>query len=184
VIRSEPPAGAGEGSPRPDAGRCGPVAQVNIDLVLPREKASVPLVRHILKSSLFELGVTAEDVADMELAVGEACANVVLHAVGAPDEYEIRTTIEGDHCEITVTDSGQGFDRQLAEESRSLDGDSGRGILLMRALVDVIRFDTLPGGGTMVRLMKQLRFDAISNGRAAIAAHRQAPVRAWRLRDA
>lgn len=63
---------------------------MKLDLTLPRDTSTVPLVRHILKYTLAEFGVATRCVSDVELAVTEACANVVEHATGDDDEYDIR----------------------------------------------------------------------------------------------
>ena len=41
----------------------------------------------------------------------------------------------------------------------SLDAEHGRGVALMRALVDQVRLESRPEVGTVVRLVKTLRFD-------------------------
>ncbi|HEV2256167.1 MAG TPA: ATP-binding protein, partial [Streptosporangiaceae bacterium] len=46
--------------------------------------ASVPVTRRVLDRCLETLGVTPDTRADIALALGEACANVVQHA--EPDE--------------------------------------------------------------------------------------------------
>lgn len=133
---------------------------MNVDLVLPRDTATVPLVRHLLKYSLMELGVRRECVADVELAVTEACANVVEHAA-SEEEYRISFSFDGDLCEIRVVDSGGGF--VPGAQPRAMpagDSEGGRGLLLMQALVDQLHFESAPEVGTVVRLVKTLEFAA------------------------
>ena len=112
---------------------------MNLELVLPRDTATVPLVRHLLKHTLVEFGVSPDCVSDVEVAVTEACANVVEHATG-DDEYEVRTSLTDDLCEIRVVDTGRGFDHESVNgRQRDDTNERGRGVLLMRALVDNIR---------------------------------------------
>jgi serine/threonine-protein kinase RsbW len=160
------------------------MATLNIELVLRREAASVPLVRHILKSSLFELGVADEDVADVELAVTEACANAVLHAGGTPDEYEVHTKIEDDRCEIRVIDTGRGFDHGSAEQAPRRSDDGGRGLTIMRASVDTIQFVSEPERGTIVCLVKRLRFDGAGATISRNARNTRPARRGWLARNA
>jgi serine/threonine-protein kinase RsbW len=108
---------------------------------------------------LRQIGVTDECLADIAVAQSEACTNVVEHS-GPGDEYEISVEIVDQYCVLTVTDSGDGFDPArpgTAAESVAL-GERGRGIELMRALVDNVHFVSSPGAGTSVHLKKALLF--------------------------
>jgi serine/threonine-protein kinase RsbW len=136
---------------------------ITFSLSLPRDEASVPVVRRLCKNALDDLGVHDTCVSDIELAVTEACTNVLRHAEGTPNAYE--TTIEIDHhdCSIDVIDSGAGFDASgLGHQEPQVTAESGRGIHLIRALVDSVEFITLPDSGTMVHLEKRLVFDSDS----------------------
>jgi serine/threonine-protein kinase RsbW len=125
-------------------------------LCLPRDEASVPVVRHVLGGSLRKLGVSEEGLSDIELALTEACTNVLRHATNGDDEYDVEIDIEDMKCEIRVSDRGHGFDhKSLAGEARA-SAERGRGIQLMRALVDGVDFESRPEDGTVVRLAKEL----------------------------
>jgi anti-sigma regulatory factor (Ser/Thr protein kinase) len=123
---------------------------------LPVDAQSVPLVRGLLRQALEHLGVAAAGIDDILLALTEACANVVQHA-GDHDEYQVDVAIDDTVCRISVLDDGDGFDPEAvaAEEPRSpLEG--GRGLLLMRALVDRLAFRETEDGRHGVFLEKQL----------------------------
>jgi serine/threonine-protein kinase RsbW len=124
-------------------------------LCLPRDRASVPVVRHLLDSSLTKLGVEDECLADIELAVTEACTNVLQHSTGH-EEYEVSIEINDKMCEIRVTDAGQGFDHAGVAAMAPDSAESGRGIQLMKALVDRVQFMSKPEEGTIVHLEKEL----------------------------
>jgi serine/threonine-protein kinase RsbW len=131
-------------------------------LSLPREEASVPVVRHLCGFALRRLGVVDDCAADIELAVTEACSNVLHHTVGTGDEYEVQIDIDEHVCSIRVVDTGRGFDH-LSIGDAAGDEEGGRGILLMRALVDDLEFVSKPESGTIVHLEKFLecRDDAL-----------------------
>jgi len=125
-------------------------------LCLPRDSSTLSVVRHIAASALEELGVESEEVGDVILAVTEAAANVVKHS-GADDQYEVHLVLENNVCEIRVIDTGRGFDSDslgvaMAEPSE----ERGRGMALMAALVDSVRFESRPEAGTVVHLVKDL----------------------------
>jgi len=125
-------------------------------LCLPRDASTVPLVRHLCKFALWQIGVTGRCSGDIELAITEACANVINHTAG-DDEYEVRVSISDEVCEIRVVDVGHGFDEASLSAGPS-DAEHGRGLLLMRSLVDSIQFESKPEQGTIVHLVKQLVF--------------------------
>jgi serine/threonine-protein kinase RsbW len=114
------------------------------------------VVRHITASALDELGVVSEEIGDVILALTEAAANVVKHS-GADDKYEVHLVIENNSCEIRVVDSGRGFDSDsLGVSMAGPSEERGRGMALMAALVDSVRFESRPEAGTIVHLVKDL----------------------------
>lgn len=165
------------------------VMEIKIRLSLPHDEISIPIVRRICTESLRALGVSQDCIDDVELALTEACANVLLHA-RADDEYTVSVGVENDVAAIEIVDHGCGFEPSenlevLAagqmisipdrmgpgEEILIVDGyetlaadaipEQGRGILLMRALMDRVRFQTGEGPhrGTRVQLEKTLQWD-------------------------
>jgi serine/threonine-protein kinase RsbW len=132
--------------------------EFKLTLALPRDEYSVPIARGILKSSLTTLGVTAEVIHDIELALTEACTNVLDHAVDS-DEYEVSAGIDGRVCVIEVVDRGEGFDGSVkGHDQAEPHAEDGRGIQLMRALVDKVTFTSRPQVGTVVHLEKALEW--------------------------
>jgi serine/threonine-protein kinase RsbW len=86
-----------------------PAVDARFCLVFPRETISVPVVRRILGQTLEKLGVDEECVADLLLAVTEACTNVLRHS-GPGFRYEVTATVGRHSCVLEVVDSGRGFD--------------------------------------------------------------------------
>jgi serine/threonine-protein kinase RsbW len=120
---------------------------------------TVPLVRTICRDAMRRLGVTPDCQGDVALALTEACANVVQHAEGV-NEYEVVIEFCGGLCHIRVIDKGAGIDLTDAGRTETvLDRDSGRGVVLMRLLVDRIAFESRPEDGTVVHLQKQLELE-------------------------
>jgi anti-sigma regulatory factor (Ser/Thr protein kinase) len=107
------------------------------------------------------LGVATDCVDQIELALTEACTNVLKHAVETHGEYEVRIEVDHDRCSIRVTDSkGETFDHALyGKENPHLSAESGRGIFIMRAMVDQLEFYAEPNSGAAVHLVKQLKLD-------------------------
>ncbi len=125
-------------------------------LCLPRDEASVPVVRHLLGASMRKLGVSEGCVSDIELALTEACTNVLRHASSSEDEYEVQIEIDDTRCEVRVADTGHGFDHRSFSGDVTPSAESGRGIRLIQAVVDTADFESKPMDGMVVRLVKEL----------------------------
>jgi serine/threonine-protein kinase RsbW len=134
--------------------------EIRYSLRLPRDVVTVPLVRTICRDAMSRLGVTPDCQDDVALALTEACANVVQHAGGDDAEYEVQIEFTGVICHIRVLDKGRGIDlRDSGRTETILDQDSGRGIVLMRLMVDRIAFESRPEDGTIVHLQKRLELE-------------------------
>ena len=130
--------------------------KITLMLCLPRDSSTLPVVRHIAGFALRELGVDGEAIEDVELALTEASANVVKHS-GADDLYEVHLQLQDKLCEIRVIDTGHGFDSSsLAVAMAEPSEEQGRGMALIKALVDSVRFESRPEAGTIVHLVKDL----------------------------
>jgi len=134
--------------------------EIRYSLRLPRDVVTVPLVRTICRDAMSRLGVTLDCQGDVALALTEACANVVQHAGGDENDYEVQIEFTGAICHIRVLDQGRGIDlRDSGRTETILDQDSGRGIVLMRLMVDRIAFESRPEDGTIVHLQKRLELE-------------------------
>jgi serine/threonine-protein kinase RsbW len=138
--------------------------QLKLSLSLPRDATSVPVTRHIAAQALAILGVEDDCISDIEVALTEACTNVLDH-VGDDDEYDVTVGVAGDLCVIEVIDTGRGFDgAMLGHRDAALFAEAGRGIQLIRALVDRVRFTNRPEHGTIVHLEKDIAWTSDALG--------------------
>lgn len=144
-----PPAGTHEQSE--------PSPRLEMTVSLPRQSHSVPVIRRLAAQILRAFGVAADSIHDVELAISEACANVIQHAVDS-DGYEVSIELAANRCAITVVDRGEGFDG-VVRTQEDTDAESGRGLALMRALVDNLNFVSEPKIGAVVHMVKQLDYD-------------------------
>lgn len=136
----------------------GPAPHLDLSLNLPRESASVPVVRRLAAQALRAFSVDGDDIADVELAISEACANVIDHAADT-DTYEVKVELAADRCAITVVDQGSGFDATAVPEQAEVSAETGRGLALMRAIFDNVAFRSEPQAGAVVHMVKSLRYD-------------------------
>ncbi len=132
--------------------------EIKLTLSLPRDAISIPVARRICTRSMEVLGVERECVHDIEVAVTEACANVLKHA-DTSDEYEVSIGIDGDVAVIEVVDRGRGFDAHtLGHVDAEQDAEQGRGLQLIRSLTDTVRFDSRAEEGSIVHFEKNLEY--------------------------
>jgi serine/threonine-protein kinase RsbW len=127
---------------------------MKFSLALPREALSIPVIRRALGDALHGLGVSPECITDILVATSEACTNVIEHAQTTRD-FEVDACIDDDNCVLKIVDKGLGFQDVPGRQAKA-DDESGRGINIMRALVDDVDFDSRPGQGTVVYLHKRL----------------------------
>jgi serine/threonine-protein kinase RsbW len=80
---------------------------VQLALSLPREQRSVPVARHLVRAAMRTLGVDADCVNDVEVAVSEACTNVLQHGDPSAD-YEVGLYLDAERCLLRVIEVGRG----------------------------------------------------------------------------
>lgn len=106
-------------------------------------------MRVAVRRWLHELDLAESDVSDILVACSEACSNVVQHAYGAtPGDMEVSASLEDGMLVLTVRDNGQW--RPAAGRG------GGWGLQLMRALMDWVEVEQVPGG-TEVRMRRRVR---------------------------
>ena len=132
-----------------------------VELEIPAEPEFVGLVRLFVSSLATTRREIADDrIDDLKLAVSEACTNAIdAHTDSETDDRVIVRWGEGDdRLEISVNDSGPGFDPSSlpqhppVTDPERLNFERGLGIPLIRSLVDEVDFKT-SGDGTTVTLV-------------------------------
>jgi serine/threonine-protein kinase RsbW len=141
--------------------------ELSLALTLPRDEQTVAVARHIVRNAMEQVGVEETCVYDVELALSEACTNVLLHS-GPGDQYKVRLDLEDRLGVIRIIDVGRGFDSaRLQAEGTVPEAERGRGLGLMQALVDRVDFTSRREAGTVVTLEKVLDYhdEALLAGR-------------------
>jgi serine/threonine-protein kinase RsbW len=80
--------------------------------VLPARAENIAIVRHAFGALGDAFALTPQTMADIRLAVTEACTNVVVHAYPDADDegpMEVAAHIDGDDLTIIVRDEGPGI---------------------------------------------------------------------------
>ena len=132
--------------------------ELSLALTLPRDEQTVPVARHIVRNAMDQVGVEETCVYDVELALSEACTNVLLHS-GPGDQYVVRLDLGDRLGMIRVIDVGHGFDSARLQAEDPLPQDErGRGLGLMQAMVDRVDLTSRSEAGTIVTLEKALTY--------------------------
>ena len=105
---------------------------------------------------LRKCGCVPEGVSDVEIALREALANAVIHGnhENPRKHVYVRFRCEPDEVSIAVKDEGRGFDtKKMADPTvpENIGSVHGRGIYLMKALMDEVRFED---AGVVVHMRK------------------------------
>jgi anti-sigma regulatory factor (Ser/Thr protein kinase) len=115
------------------------------------------LARLVLSGIARDVDVSDELLADLKLAVTEACGNSVRHAYpDANGDVTVAYALEGETLEMVVEDHGIGV-----AASKELTGgselDGGMGMSIIGTIVDDVAVEPGAGGrGTVVRMRKRL----------------------------
>jgi anti-sigma regulatory factor (Ser/Thr protein kinase) len=109
---------------------------------------SLSSMRSLLRRWLHWAGANDQETAEIVTACGEAATNAIEHAGAAGDlPFAVGASLDGRRVELSVSDHGAWRSPR--------EGDRGRGLSLMRALMDSVEVSPGPDG-TRVRLQRDL----------------------------
>ncbi len=133
-------------------------------LQVPSSTENLALIREFVTCVGGQAGLDESDVANLELAVDEACANVIEHAYGhdTSKDVMVRAVFDSETLRISVIDEGRGFDpekvnqetvEQLVHERKS----GGLGIRLIKTLMDEVSYEIVPGQKNELHMTKRIK---------------------------
>jgi anti-sigma regulatory factor (Ser/Thr protein kinase) len=131
---------------------------VHLKFLLPSDPRFLALMRTTVAELGLACGLPDRDCRGLSLAVDEALANIIRHAYrGEVDRrIEVDCRVWPDHLEITLLDQGDPPDSaRLERELPDHEALSGRGMHLIRTIMDEVCYEQVPGGN-QVRLTKRL----------------------------
>jgi serine/threonine-protein kinase RsbW len=129
-----------------------------VRLTFPAKPDYLLLARLALSGLTRSVPVSEEALADLKLAVTEACGNAVRHAYpDATGDVSVSYVVTDDALEMIVEDQGRGVEKpDLADAPFAAPLESGMGISIIKTIVDDL--DIQPGAdgrGTVVRMSKR-----------------------------
>lgn len=128
-----------------------------VRLTIPAKPEYITLCRLALTglSRLRPLG--DETLADLKLALTEACTNSIKHAYeGGEGVVQITYELNGDTLAIEVSDEGRGFDHEPDAAAGDELSEGGLGIAIIQAIADEFEVGPRDGGGSRLRFVKKL----------------------------
>ena len=110
-------------------------------------------------------GCVSEGESEVEIALREALANAIIHGnhENSGKHVHVRCRCEPSEISIAVKDEGSGFDVDRISDPTAPENTRsahGRGIYLMKALMDEVRFEE---GGVVVHMRKSTGQTASNN---------------------
>jgi serine/threonine-protein kinase RsbW len=133
-------------------------------LHVPSSTENLAMIRDFVGGIGQRAGMSPGDLVKLELAVDEACANVIEHAYGSDDtrEVTVKATLDSEQVQLEIVDTGRGFDpttieqadlEQLAAKRKS----GGLGMRLIRSVMDEVQYQIVPGEKNELRMVKRLK---------------------------
>jgi len=119
-------------------------------------------IRQFTGQAAKDFGMTEAEIYAVQLAVDEACTNVIEHAYRGIEKGDIECTCDSDGKEMTILlrDHGRPFDPSTVP-APDLKADlknrrvGGLGVYLMRRYMDEVRYEQLGESGNLVTLVKR-----------------------------
>lgn len=129
--------------------------------VFPAEYSSLSPISVLVRDYAQRAGFGTKQLFEIEMAVDEACSNIIDHAY-TPDQngeitLNIGTSSEG--ITIILQDEGKGFD-PVTVTAPDLKSDvltrkeRGLGVFLIQQLMDFVHYETLPDGSNQLTIKK------------------------------
>jgi len=133
-------------------------------LQVPSSTENLALIREFVTTVGRQAQFEETEILNLELAVDEACANVIEHAYGhdITKEVVVRAKFDEATLQISVIDEGLGFDpdktpqdsiEQLIHDRKS----GGLGIRLIKKLMDEVSYEIVPGQKNELHMTKKIR---------------------------
>ncbi|MCH6559587.1 ATP-binding protein [candidate division KSB1 bacterium] len=140
-----------------------PKTQKEYQLKIPSQSDNLAIIRDVVAKVASRVGFDTDEASKIELAVDEACTNVIKHAYANNSNQMIEVSIKVDQKKliIIVADKGKGFDPDKIKlpdlnESIKEGRKGGLGLCLIKTLMDKVEFEIKPGSKNQVKMIKYI----------------------------
>lgn len=128
-------------------------------LTVPSDLKVLPLVRRTVETMCELGGLSPSRSGEIVLAVHEASTNIIRHAHGNQSHLPLTVSVRASESvfEIKIADQGQPFDFDSVPDLDPAEiREGGRGVFLIRRLMDEVTCSPLDGGGNEMHMVKKL----------------------------
>ncbi|MCH8018604.1 ATP-binding protein [candidate division KSB1 bacterium] len=140
-----------------------PKTQKEYQLKIPSQSDNLAIIRDVVAKVASRVGFDTDEASKIELAVDEACTNVIKHAYANNSNQMIEVSIKVDQKKliIIVADKGKGFNPdeiKLPDLNKSIKEGrkGGLGLCLIKTLMDKVEFEIKPGSKNQVKMIKYI----------------------------
>ena len=134
-----------------------------VKMELPSSTDYISLVRQFVGGIAQKAGFTEIDIEKIELALDEACSNVLQHAYKfeSNNRYAIEISVKNAKLDIVITDQGDSFTFEEAvvpdiEQHVSELKVGGLGIFIMQQMMDDVKYEP-SNNGNILRMAKYIK---------------------------
>ena len=131
------------------------------DITIPSSPDHIAAVDEFLEGWLRQRNVPEDTIADLAIAVTELVNNAIKHGNKKDQTKKVTVSLHfiNGEAQATVSDEGEGFDPEsipnpIAEEN--LLKEIGRGIFIVKSLMDKVEFAFPAAGGTRITITKKI----------------------------
>ena len=135
------------------------------ELIVPGDPKSLSLIRMVITAIAREAGLSQDQVDKVEVAVDEACTNVIEHSykqLSPHPPVEVQVQANGKDFIVDIVDSGPSFDFNNRVRNKFPDhwllGENmrGAGLYLMMSFMDSVDYERLPDARNRMRMIKKI----------------------------
>lgn len=119
-------------------------------------------IRKFVFQSAMDAGFDEKEIYAVELAVDEACSNIIEHSYGGEGKGDIECTCNdlSDGIEIIIRDDGQPFDPDsIAPPNFSVELEElkprGAGLIIINNMMDDVDFEFTEEKGNILKMVKR-----------------------------
>jgi anti-sigma regulatory factor (Ser/Thr protein kinase) len=139
---------------------------LKIDLCTPFGIRAVRSARKAIYAMASEWGFNERELREIELSFSEALQNAMEHGASGSGTVATRTTVSSKEIQIVIEDPGAGpgnceslkaLFQKAEKEIPDIDEERGRGLYLIRSLMDDSGVECMEGGGVRITMVKRRR---------------------------
>jgi serine/threonine-protein kinase RsbW len=130
--------------------------------VFPGRYESLASISEMILQAAQQAGLDSQATYAVQIAVDEACANIIEHAYGGEGIGDITCTVNPDKSGLTVLlkDTGKPFNPRLIKNPNtrlplSKRKEGGLGLYFIRSYMDEVIFESSPDQGNCLTMIKR-----------------------------